>query len=99
MACLWMWVYYLSMKGCVSNWVENAVEDYIASADYHIILGDQQEGKSVSSTYCFYRVGRKAGASSFQTQVRRYQKLHWGVYLQANKLIADDDPPPMSGFR
>ena len=86
-------MYYLSMEGCVSNWVENTVGDYISTAGYHIVLGEQQEGKSVSSTHCFYRVGRKAVTNSFQTQVRRYQKLHWGVYLQANSLIADHDPP------
>ena len=93
MACLWMWVYYLSMEGCVSNWVENAVGDYILKAGYHIVLGEQQEEKSVASTHCFYRVGRKAATNSFQTLVRRYQKLHWGVYLKANSLIADHDPP------
>ena len=86
-------MYYISMEGCVSNWVENAAGDYILTAGYHIVLGKHQEGKLVSSTHCFYRVGRKAATNSFQTLVRRYQKLHWGVYLQANFLIADQDAP------
>ena len=47
MACLWMWVYYLSMEGRVSNWVENTVGDYISTAGYHIILGEQQAGGEV----------------------------------------------------
>ena len=93
MSCLWMWVYYLSSEGCVSKWVENAVEDYIVKSGYHIILGDKQESKSISTTHCFYRVGRKAGTNSFQTVVRRYQKLHWGVDLKANSLIGDSAPP------
>jgi len=76
MACLWIRVYYLSMEGYVTNCVENAVKDYISTAGYHIVLEEQQEGKSVSSTHCFYRVGRKAVTNSFQTQVRQYQKLH-----------------------
>ena len=93
MACLWMWVYYLSMEGCVSNWVKNAVGDYITTSGYNIVLGKQQEGKAVVSTHCFYRIGRKATTNSFQTLVRRYQKLHWGVWLKANSLVDDNSPP------
>ena len=69
MACLWMWVYYLLMEGCVSNWVENAVGDYITTAGYNIVLGTQHKGEAVASTHCFYRIGQKAATNSFQTLV------------------------------
>ena len=33
------------MEGCVSNWVETAVGDYISTAGYPIVLGGQQDGE------------------------------------------------------
>jgi len=54
MACLWVWVYYLSMEGCVSNWVENVVGGYISNAGYNIVYGAQLEREAVVSMHCFY---------------------------------------------
>ena len=45
--CLWLWVYYLAMESCKSTWVADAVDDYIQSSKFKIVLGTQLEGNKV----------------------------------------------------
>ena len=71
MACLWMWVYYLTMEGCECTWVQDFVNEYIESAKFLIKLGEQVNGDNVVTTHSFHRIDCKLATNSFQTVIRR----------------------------
>ena len=86
-ACLWIWVYYLAMESCKSTWVADAVDDYIQSSEFNIVLGTQVEGDKVVTLHLFHRIALKSATNSFQTVIRKLQTEHWGVRLKTNALI------------
>lgn len=85
MALLFMWGYYLTMEGRTTNWVEKATDDYIKDNKYMVTLGKECAGEKPMTVHSWHRIGTKVAVNSFQTQLRRLQRKHWGLVFEGSK--------------
>ena len=79
---LFMWWYYLTMKGCSLDWATKATDDYIKDKGYNIVLGTECSGNKSMKIHGWHRIGRKVVVNSFQTQLRKQQKKFWGIMFE-----------------
>ena len=73
------------MEGRTTNWVEKATEDYIKDNKYMVTLGKECAGEKPMTVHSWHRIGTKVAVNSFQTQLRRLQRKHWGLVFEGSK--------------
>ena len=84
MALLFKWGYYLTMEGCSLDWASTATEKYIHERGYKIILGEECDGDQKMTQHGWKRYGKKNATNSFQTILRKKQKLIWNCVFESS---------------